>query len=145
MIKTTNTIFLKTKTACAIWEHEIKGQLSDGMWENTSPLNHWKFWSNTDAVHDELAENHVLYERTAEEIKNNYNLKKLVPYIGDRMILIAKLALSGIEPSWANQSLFENDQDIQNVSYTKKDLFKDLEHIKEAMKTLKRVEFTYAY
>lgn len=28
----------------AIFDHEIRGQISDGAWENTTPYNHWHFW-----------------------------------------------------------------------------------------------------
>lgn len=39
------TIVLPTITACAIWDCEVTGQLSDGTWENSSPRDHWKFWT----------------------------------------------------------------------------------------------------
>lgn len=38
------TIYFPTPSALAIWEHNILGQLSDGAWENTRPEDHWRFW-----------------------------------------------------------------------------------------------------
>lgn len=35
---------LPSKGLKAIFDHEIRGQISDGAWENTTPYNHWHFW-----------------------------------------------------------------------------------------------------
>jgi len=40
----TGTIILHNHSAQALWDHELIGQLSDGMWENTRPHDHWQFW-----------------------------------------------------------------------------------------------------
>lgn len=45
-----NKIVLPTLTACAIWDWEVTGQLSDGTWENSVPHDHWKFWCRCEAV-----------------------------------------------------------------------------------------------
>ena len=52
-----HTIFLPSKTAVALWRGEISGQISDGMWENSRPFDHWRFWccSITVLPGDELA------------------------------------------------------------------------------------------
>ena len=39
---------LPSKGLKAIFDHEIRGQISDGAWENTLPFNHWHFWSTLD-------------------------------------------------------------------------------------------------
>lgn len=42
--------------AAALFENGIKGQLSDGKWENARPSNHWEFWClNTEIVVDGFA------------------------------------------------------------------------------------------
>lgn len=45
---------LPSKGLKAIFDHEIRGQISDGAWENTLPFNHWHFWSglNTQVGND---------------------------------------------------------------------------------------------
>lgn len=40
--KNTGKMVLPSASAAAIWEAEITGQLSDGMWENSTPHEHWK-------------------------------------------------------------------------------------------------------
>lgn len=39
---------LPSKGLKAIFDHEIRGQISDGAWENTLPYSHWHFWSALD-------------------------------------------------------------------------------------------------
>ena len=39
---------LPSKGLKAIFDHEIRGQISDGAWENTLPHNHWHFWCMLD-------------------------------------------------------------------------------------------------
>jgi hypothetical protein len=39
---------LPSKGLKAIFDEEIRGQISDGAWENTLPFNHWHFWSTLD-------------------------------------------------------------------------------------------------
>lgn len=42
--KTVGRMILPSVSAAALWEDEIVGQISDGMWENSSPHNHWQPW-----------------------------------------------------------------------------------------------------
>jgi len=41
---------LPNKGIKAIFDNEIKGQLSDGAWENAQPYNHWQFWCMLDTA-----------------------------------------------------------------------------------------------
>jgi hypothetical protein len=36
------TIGFKNRNQVILFEQELKGQISDGMWENSRPYNHWK-------------------------------------------------------------------------------------------------------
>ncbi len=45
-------IHLKNKEDFIIWKEFVLGQLSDGTWENSKPLNHWEFWWKADYVID---------------------------------------------------------------------------------------------
>jgi len=40
----TGTFFLARASQVALWEHELTGQISDGMWENSGPSEHYAFW-----------------------------------------------------------------------------------------------------
>jgi len=66
----------------ALMDHEIKGQISDGAWENAQPQHHWHNWSSSE-VHvrpDQLG-------RNFHAAKDNYgiNRKDLLDIVGKRM------------------------------------------------------------
>jgi hypothetical protein len=97
------TITLPTITAVALWTYEITGQISDGMWENTTPHGHFKFWCMLEAKHVPDADPIVL-DSSGYCMKSNYNLLKLLDLgkedaahrfcVRDRMIAQAKMALA---------------------------------------------------
>lgn len=122
----TGTIFLPTNTAVALWTKEITGQLSDGMWENSRPHDHWQFWNRLEAKHQPGCVPHVVNNPGTGCWckKNAYNLAALVPIIGDRMLVIGQKALEGT--AWP----------VSPIVYSMKDLKADLALIKAAMKTV---------
>lgn len=84
------TIYLPTPSAMALWDNELKGQFSDGMWENSGPRDHWIFWSNM-----KTAQGAPKLEANQSPIKDSYNLGSLIDVVGDRMINTGKMALAG--------------------------------------------------
>lgn len=65
----------------AIFEHEIRGQLSDGAWENLSQSNHWEFWNNLKLEVNEANEWEFIRNpsnHTCPGKKTGYNLFTLV-------------------------------------------------------------------
>jgi hypothetical protein len=82
-----NILYVKNENQVALFENEIKGQISDGMWENASPANHWKVWCNTTA---KVESN--LFGRRFRISKCNYNLQTLVDLLGKRMRLYVALS-----------------------------------------------------
>jgi len=46
----TNTFTVRSIEQKALFDHEIKGQLTDGQWESVRPIGHWKPWSNANVV-----------------------------------------------------------------------------------------------
>ena len=108
------TITFPTPTALALWEKEILGQLSDGMWENSRPHDHWRYWSRLDS--EVRAGICALTGSMGGPQKTCYNLSALIPFIGDRMLKIG--------------------QDIVGEeNYGKKELKQDLKYIRQAMKS----------
>ena len=94
--KNTGLIVLNTSSAAAIWQVEITGQLSDGMWENSTPLKHWQPWCDLVVLVDKEAAPHVVGPYFP---KKNYNLRKLFNIGGenptevrDRMVQIGRMA-----------------------------------------------------
>ena len=45
----TGTMYLARASQVALWTHELTGQISDGMWENAGPWEHYRFWCRLNA------------------------------------------------------------------------------------------------
>lgn len=77
----------------ALYKCEITGQISDGMWENTRPYDHWKIWCNAN-----VNVNPKQVGRNFYTVKDNYNLSsnQLLGVIGTRMLNIANMAENGL-------------------------------------------------
>ena len=99
-----------------LFDTEIRGQLSDGYWENARPHGHWKPWCHADAIVD--AKNPG---RSFLVMKENYALDsaELLGWIGDRMIDAVRKGTG-------------------NADYSKRDLKKDLKRMKEIFKIFRR-------
>lgn len=149
-------ISLPTISAVALWNFEITGQLSDGMWENSKPYDHWKAWNNIEVKLGKPCTN--VYAR-----KDNYNLVSLLPIIGERMLKKGRMAkamstgfdgdllysaehmpdtFEAFEKGSGNFSMIDLNAVTSEVAkkyyacvYTHKDLRADLKSIKLAMKT----------
>lgn len=87
---TSGTITLKTAAAASLFQHEIKGQMSDGRWENTRPYDHWRWWSNLNVVAGDV--NVVTSDQFYLCRKAGYGLNALVKYVGDRMAAVIRLS-----------------------------------------------------
>lgn len=92
-----------------LFDEEMSGQISDGMWENTRPYDHWEPWCDAEVV---VGEN---VGRNFYARKDNYNLtnKDLLDIVGDRML--------------------ESVQKVQ-PDYTWTDMIADLKDLKTIMK-----------
>lgn len=86
--KRVNILTVRIVTQAALFECELKGQLSDGAWENTKPYDHWKCWSDAAAV---VGPN---VGRNFQALKSNYNFarKDLLEAVSGRMIGYARIA-----------------------------------------------------
>lgn len=93
--KQTPTMTLPSKTAVALWVCELSGQISDGMWENASPLDHWRFWTSVDV---RFGPEPALDTCGVAVRKNAYNFAGLFADVGDRMQAYAKMAKAGADP-----------------------------------------------
>lgn len=82
-----DTITFESITQAAIFELEMKGQISDGKWENDAGSN-YKTWCDAEVkVGDELG-------RTFYVSKNlGFGSKELFDWVGDRMCHYGRMAL----------------------------------------------------
>jgi hypothetical protein len=164
-MNTKNVIQLPTNSQRALWMHEISGQLSDGMWENARPFDHWKFWCELEVI---SGAPHVFSNGHCK--KTGYNLTSLLEYVGDRMVKLGRLAMctddiehiryaaeympetftewlvckmTGKWPhDYVRDAMYLITEDVARkyytATYTEKHLRADLKVIKQAMKTAKR-------
>jgi len=77
-----NTIRVRTQAQKWLLENELKGQISDGKWENSGPQEHWMPWSSATVVVDPDNVGRNFYAQ-----KDNYqlNASELLEIVGDRM------------------------------------------------------------
>jgi hypothetical protein len=87
-IQEQHTLYVKNENQVALFEHEVKGQISDGAWENSTPNKHWVQWCHTTAKVEEGK-----YGRNFHPIKCNYDLSgRLMPQLTQRMRLYVALS-----------------------------------------------------
>jgi len=100
-----NTIWFRTEDQRNLFMNEIKGQISDGQWENARPHNHWQMWCDADVKVDPANPGRNFYP-----IRTCYNLvaPDLLSVIGQRMIVQVKLGRAfGTENVNLMEKLFE--------------------------------------
>jgi hypothetical protein len=85
-----NELVVTTLTQKVHFIMEIRGQLSDGKWENASPPNHWGVWCRLKWDQVKVGED---YGHNFFAVKTNYDLtnKDFLGCVGHRMIFRAKL------------------------------------------------------
>lgn len=96
-------IRLATLTQALLFNLELKGQISDGYWENASPRDHWKAVCSAEVVVDPTNVGLDFYP----ERRYNFASPTLIEYVGDRMqqyILLAKKF-----PALSQESLRSSD------------------------------------
>lgn len=98
-INFSGTMYLPTPSAVALWHCEVSGQISDGMWENSTPRNHWVFWVSLDLKLDRDRKPVVIPSPGHRPLKNNYSLQNLhrlrYPSPDDRFILRERMIGTG--------------------------------------------------
>lgn len=124
---------------------ELSGQISDGMWENASPNGHWREWCNCEV---EVGNNVGIdfYPK-----KNNYlfNSKQLLECVGDRMLKICQMTIAGFNEDEIKIA-YDYDLDYleklasgnSSTDYWKSQLEKYKSIPQEKFEILKEVDFT---
>ncbi|MCD6214568.1 MAG: hypothetical protein J7J46_06290 [Candidatus Desulfofervidus sp.] len=95
-------INFRNKRQVTLYECELKGQISDGYWENARPYDHWKIMCRAEAkVGDPLGPN--FRPRRAY----NFAAKDLIEVVGHRMLFQVKLKI--LYPSMSYQTIQDLD------------------------------------
>ena len=92
-------LHFKTAAAANLFAVEITGQISDGAWENSRPLDHWKFWCDAEVVVD----GRIGHE--GRPSKTNYNVSSLKKYVKDYMLDAIRITkMPWFDMSWTEYS-----------------------------------------
>ena len=88
------TINFRNNVQAVLFQVELSGQISDGMWENARPYDHWQPWCGAEVRVNPSNMGINFYPR-----KNNYNFtsKELLDCIGERMVWACNLAEKGYD------------------------------------------------
>jgi hypothetical protein len=164
--KSAGTITFQNMPQLALWLHMLTGQMSDGMWENTRPHDHWKFWGQLET---EIGKDlRVTTDRPWECKKVGYDFNALIDVVGDEMLALGRMAqIAGVtqgmlyaarympgslekfnemraKDSWPEYAktyisvVSDHDAEMYYAaSYSGSDLRRDLRVIKAVMKTVK--------
>jgi len=91
-------IYFENLSQAIIFEAELKGQISDGFWENSRPYNHYVTPCDTEVFVDKESPG----SHFDGPVKNyNFSSSELLEYIAHRMIEYGKIG-----------KIFENDEDL---------------------------------
>lgn len=84
----TGTLYLRNPDQVALFEFELKGQLSDGHWENATPGDHWRSWCLSKVVVGDPV------GRDFDVRRDRYGLSSpfLLDIVGGRMLGQVRLA-----------------------------------------------------
>ncbi len=124
----TNMIRFANAAQATLFECELKGQISDGYWENSRPYDHWKIMRDAKVTHAFHADpdGAVVGKNFRPKRKYNFNSKSLVDCVGKRMIAFVKFYTAFPNISFDNHWDFEFDESAQEItakviSYLKED------------------------
>ena len=83
-----NTVGFRNKNQVVLFEKELKGQISDGHWENSRPFGHWEIPCSAVAY---VAANDSEIGRNFQSRKYNFSDPDLLEVVGNRMQNLVKL------------------------------------------------------
>jgi len=112
------TITVRNVAQAALLEMELKGQISDGHWENARPYDHWEVWCRAAVAVDATAVGRDFHARRC-----NYNLlaPELLAVVGGRMMRYARLATQfGLERAKEIADLLDMEGRLYEILYLEK-------------------------
>lgn len=117
-------LYVENIRQAVLFSQEISGQLSDGHWENTRPIDHWEVWCEASRVGNLLIDSTNPGRTQSWVRKDNYALtnKDLLECVGGRMIAYVKIAM------WL-KSIGWSDDEILVDHYGEDDVLNALEYL----------------
>lgn len=151
-------------TQAALFEHELCGQISDGHWENSTPMYHWEPWARCTV---RVAKKGEKLGRNFYARRDRYNFcaRDLLDVVEQRMINYARIAIAygashievlsnafDLSGNWVGGPKYKGDfwaerraalskynldevrERLAAVPYGHKELLKDLRELKKTIK-----------
>ena len=84
-----STLAFRSNSQVALFKYELRGQISDGHWENSRPNDHYKPWCTCEVIVDPVNLGKDFY---AQRESYNFSSKELLEVVGERMLYKARLA-----------------------------------------------------
>lgn len=113
----TYRIGLQNLAQVIIYKKELQGQISDGMWENSKPHNHYKAASGAEPYVAETADQ-LGPQGWIPQRAYNFSSHQLLSIVGDRMIFAVKLYTAF--PQLIPESISRDDSILGIVTMAKK-------------------------
>ncbi len=85
------TLAVRNIAQKTLFDHELSGQISDGMWENLNVRDHWQEWCNAEVIVDPENLGRDFWVRYDSY---NFTSPKLLEVVKDRMIVTVRLSLA---------------------------------------------------
>lgn len=114
----TNMIRFANHAQEVLMECELKGQISDGRWENSRPYNHWQAICNAKITHAFDATNdHALVGKNFHPSrKYNFTDKDLLDCVANRMIGFVKFYTAFPNVSYVHHWDFEFERSAHEIT-----------------------------
>ena len=103
------TFYFRNQAMKDLWEKELLGQISDGMWENDSN-SHWEYYSELKTA----VGGRTYIQNHSPNYARGFGFKNLYQYVGDRMMDI----LHKTEPNAGKETLFKYLDEISSACKT---------------------------
>ena len=131
-------IRFSSRNQVVLYECEIKGQLSDGFWENTEPLDHWENMCEA-TVREATAKENLGCVGFRPKIEYDFSDSDLIDSVGDRMIKWVKIVscfpeyYKRMDPHWSWKLSDIEKAQVDKIDYTEDDLVNDLREMNDAI------------
>jgi hypothetical protein len=109
----TGTLAVRNEAQRILFEDELKGQLSDGRWENSRPYDHWECWSDAEVIVDP---DNVGRDFYAKRDGYCFTEKDLLSVIGDQMLE----SVQAVQPDYTWKDMVADLRDIRKIIKTRR-------------------------
>lgn len=116
-VGTSNVVILPNQRLAVIWQEEAVGQISDGIWENSSKLNtddygeakdKWREYTNADV---DVVQNKIELDGYAPSI----DFTRLLNLPEQQARMVYQVRMSGADPSYTREDLKSDIKKLNNL------------------------------